>query len=56
MQKSSNRPTDKNGRAVKALPLTLQQQLEKWFLPVLFVAVGAVIVWTLVNGYLTHGK
>jgi hypothetical protein len=26
--------------------LTFQQRVEKWFLPVVFVAIGAVMVWT----------
>jgi cytochrome c-type biogenesis protein CcmH/NrfF len=38
--------------AVKKAPLTLQGQVEKWFLPVLFVLIGGVLVWTFVHGYM----
>lgn len=36
--------------------LTLQQQFDKWSLPVVFVALGSVIVWSFVNAYLHHGS
>jgi hypothetical protein len=32
---------------VKKQPRTLQGFLDKWFLPVLFVGIGSVIVWAL---------
>ena len=31
----------------KKQPRTLQGVIDKWFLPVLFVAIGGVIVWAL---------
>jgi hypothetical protein len=30
---------------VKKAPRTLQQVFDKWFLPVVFVAIGSVIAW-----------
>jgi hypothetical protein len=30
---------------VKKTPLTLQKVFDKWFLPVVFVAIGSVIAW-----------
>jgi len=33
--------------AVKMAPRTLQQFFDKWFLPVLFVAIGSLMVWAL---------
>lgn len=39
-----------------AKPVTMQGVFDKWGLPVLFVVIGAVIVWTFVNAYMTHPK
>ncbi len=39
----------RNQPVVNAKPLTLQEKAEKWFLPFLFVAIGGVIVWTIVK-------
>jgi len=35
--------------AVKMAPRTLQQFFDKWFLPVVFVAIGSLIVWAIVR-------
>ncbi len=43
-------PSAKN--AAKARPLTLQGRIDKWFLPVVFVLIGVVLVWTFVHAYL----
>jgi hypothetical protein len=32
---------------VKKTPLTLQKVFDKWFLPVVFVAIGSVIAWAI---------
>jgi len=32
---------------VKKAPLTLQKVFDKWFLPVVFVAIGSVIAWAI---------
>jgi len=37
----------KNVVAVKMATRTLQQFFDKWFLPVVFVAIGSLIVWAL---------
>ena len=39
----------RNEPVVKTAPLTLQQKVEKWFLPFLFVAIGGVFVWAVVK-------
>jgi hypothetical protein len=36
----------------KAVPLTFQGRVEKWFLPVVFVIIGVILVWTFVHAYL----
>jgi hypothetical protein len=39
----------RNEPVVKKVPLTLQGQVEKWFLPVVFVAIASVFVWAIVK-------
>ena len=38
---------------VKKLPWTFQGAIDKWFLPILFVAIGSVIAWALYRAF-TH--
>jgi hypothetical protein len=33
--------------AAKKPPMTLQRFFDKWFLPVVFVAIGSLIVWAI---------
>ena len=40
----------------KRATLTLQQKVEKWFLPFLFVVTGTILVGTFVNAFLSHAK
>jgi len=42
-------PPKKSAPAPKT-PWTLQKFFDKWFLPVLFVGIGSVIVWSLWRG------
>jgi hypothetical protein len=49
-------PTKKPAPAVAVKPKTFQEQLEKWFLPFLFVAIGSIILWTLVSAYMSRAK
>lgn len=61
MQKSSSKQTPKTAskqpqvppkKGPKAIPLTFQAKVEKWFLPVMFVVVGGILVWTFVHASL----
>lgn len=48
-------PSKKNAPPKKPVapspPKTYQQLLEKWFLPFLFVVIGAIILWTFISAF-----
>jgi hypothetical protein len=53
MKKGASRPTASSSQNLpKAVPLTFQGRVEKWFLPFLFVVIGVILVWTFVHAYL----
>ncbi len=43
-------PPSKAIAPAKPVPWTFQRFLDKWFLPVIFVAIGGVIGWALWRG------
>ena len=46
----------KNQPVVKTAPKTLQERVEKWFLPVVFVAISGVFIWAIAREVFSVGK
>jgi hypothetical protein len=47
MKTTPSKKTSVKAPPAKAPPLTFQQLFDKWLLPVVFVAIGSVIVWAI---------
>lgn len=53
MKKDASRRTASSPQSQpKAVPLTFQGRVEKWFLPVVFVIIGVILAWTFIHAYL----
>ncbi|MGC8642715.1 MAG: hypothetical protein ACP5XB_22890 [Isosphaeraceae bacterium] len=47
MKTTTSKKTAAKAPPVKKPPVTFQQLFDKWMLPVLFVAIGSLIVWAI---------
>jgi hypothetical protein len=54
MKTTASRKPVAKAPPVKKPPATFQQFIDKWFLPVLFVAVGGVIFWGIFRSWSSH--
>ncbi len=54
MQNTSARKPVKKAQPVVKPVLSLKQQVEKWWLPLVFVAISCVIAWAFIDGLILH--